>query len=69
MAALVIAALAGLPIAAIAWASLAGGGEAIADLAATVLPTYVANTALLMLLAGGIAAVVGTGGRSVELDA
>ncbi|NBB25631.1 ABC transporter permease subunit [Porphyrobacter sp. SLTP] len=60
-AALAIAALAGLPIAAIAWASLAGGGEAIADLAATVLPTYVANTALLMLLAGGIAAVVGTG--------
>jgi iron(III) transport system permease protein len=61
VAALTIAALAGLPIAAIAWASLAGGGEAIADLAATVLPTYVANTALLMLLAGGIAAVVGTG--------
>jgi iron(III) transport system permease protein len=61
VAALAIAALAGLPIAAIAWASLAGGGEAIGDLAATVLPTYIANTALLMLLAGGIAAVVGTG--------
>lgn len=60
-AALAIAALAGLPIAAIAWASLAGGGEAIGDLSATVLPTYIANTALLMLLAGGIAAVVGTG--------
>lgn len=60
-AALAIAALAGLPIAAIAWSSLAGGGETIADLAATVLPTYIANTALLMLLAGGLAAIVGTG--------
>lgn len=53
--------LAGLPIAAIAWSSVAGGGEAIADLAATVLPIYVANTALLMLLAGGFAAIIGTG--------
>ena len=61
IAALALAALAGLPIAAIAWSSLAGGGEAIADLAATVLPTYIANTALLMLLAGGFAGVVGTG--------
>lgn len=61
IAALAIAALAGLPIAAILWASLAGGGEALGDLAATVLPTYIANTALLMLLAGGIAAVTGTG--------
>jgi iron(III) transport system permease protein len=59
--ALVIAALAGLPIAAIAWSALAGDGAALADLARTVLPTYIANTALLMLLAGGFAAVVGTG--------
>jgi iron(III) transport system permease protein len=59
--ALAIAALAGLPIAAIAWSSLSGGGETIADLAATVLPTYIANTALLMLLAGGFAAITGTG--------
>lgn len=61
IAALVIAALAGLPMAAIAWGSLAGGGERLADLAATVLPTYIANTALLMLLAGGLAAITGTG--------
>lgn len=60
-AALAIAALAGLPIAAIGWAALAGEGAALGDLAATVLPTYIANTALLMLLAGGIAAVLGTG--------
>lgn len=61
IAALVIAALAGLPMAAIAWGALAGGGERLADLAATVLPTYIANTALLMLLAGGLAAITGTG--------
>lgn len=60
-AALAVAALAGLPIVAIAWSSLGGGGETIADLASTVLPTYIANTALLMLLAGGFAAIVGTG--------
>jgi iron(III) transport system permease protein len=59
--ALAIAAFASLPIAAIGWGALAGGGETIADLASTVLPTYIANTALLMLLAGGIAAVTGTG--------
>ncbi|WP_233999974.1 ABC transporter permease [Porphyrobacter sp. TH134] len=61
LAALMIAALAGLPIGAVLWASLAGAGEGLRDLAATVLPTYIANTALLMLLAGGIAASVGTG--------
>ncbi len=60
-AALTLAGLAGLPIAAILWAALGGAEGAIGDLAASVLPTYLANTALLMLLAGGIAAVVGTG--------
>jgi len=64
-AALALAALAGLPLAAIAWSALAGASpeasETIADLARTVLPTYIANTALLMLLAGGIAALIGTG--------
>jgi iron(III) transport system permease protein len=60
-AALALAALAALPLAAIGWAALTGGGETLGDLAATVLPTYVANTALLMLLAGGFAAVTGTG--------
>jgi iron(III) transport system permease protein len=64
-AALALAALAGLPLAAIAWSSLAGASpgasETITELAATVLPTYISNTALLMLLAGGIAALTGTG--------
>lgn len=63
--ALALAMLAGLPIAAIGWAALsdgeAGGGATIGALAGTVLPTYIANTGLLMLLAGGIAAVTGTG--------
>lgn len=59
--ALVIAALAGLPLAAILAASLAGGMDAIAHLARTVLPLYVANTALLMALAGSLAVVIGTG--------
>jgi iron(III) transport system permease protein len=61
LAALALAALAGLPIIAIAWAALGGKSAAIGDLAGTVLPTYIANTALLMLLAGGIAAILGTG--------
>jgi iron(III) transport system permease protein len=59
--ALALAALVGMPIAAILWAALGGGGESIAALAGTVLPTYIANTAALMALAGGIAAVTGTG--------
>ncbi|MFY8049762.1 MAG: ABC transporter permease [Erythrobacter sp.] len=62
--ALAIAALAGLPIAAIGWSALVGGagggGEALADLARTVLPAYIANTALLMGLAGAVAGVIGT---------
>lgn len=62
-AALALAALAGLPIAAIGWAALRGAGasESLSALAATVLPTYVANTLLLMALTGVIAAVTGTG--------
>ncbi|MFN4019819.1 MAG: ABC transporter permease [Erythrobacter sp.] len=61
LAALAIAALAGLPIAAILFAATAGGIEAIAHLARTVLGEYLANTGLLMLLAGSFAALVGTG--------
>ena len=62
LAALALAALAGVPLAAIGWAALGGGGggASLAALASTVLPTYIANTALLMLLAGGIAGVTGT---------
>jgi iron(III) transport system permease protein len=62
--ALAIAALAGLPIAAIGWSALGGGGgsgAALGDLARTVLPAYIANTALLMVLAGAVAGVIGTG--------
>jgi iron(III) transport system permease protein len=65
LAAMALAVLVGLPIAAIVWAAFGGGtGDArgaIGALAQTVLPTYIANTALLMALAGGIAAVTGTG--------
>lgn len=61
--ALALAALVGLPIAAILWTALSGrgSGETIAALAGTVLPTYIANTAALMALAGTIAAITGTG--------
>ena len=61
LAALAIALLVGLPIAAIAWESLMGGSGALGEIAGTVLPTYIANTALLMMLAGGLAGVTGTG--------
>ena len=62
IAALVLAALAGVPLAAIGWAAVGGngGGASLGALARTVLPTYIANTAALMLLAGGIAGVTGT---------
>lgn len=61
LAALALAALVGLPIAAIAWSALGGSGESLGALADTVLPEYIANTATLMALAGTIAAVTGTG--------
>ncbi len=61
VAALVFAALAALPIIAIIVSAPSGGAEAIAHLASTVLPRYAANTALLMLLAGCVAAIIGTG--------
>jgi iron(III) transport system permease protein len=61
IAALLIAALAALPIAAILVSAPEGGMEAIAHLARTVLARYVGNTLALMLLAGGFAMVVGTG--------
>jgi iron(III) transport system permease protein len=64
VAALALAGLVGLPIAAILWAALSDrGGDTgtLGALAGTVLPTYITNTALLMLLTGSIAAVTGTG--------
>jgi len=61
LAAFVLSALAALPIIAVLVAAPAGGWDAIAHLARTVLWRYAANTALLMLLAGSIAAIIGTG--------
>lgn len=61
VAALFIAALAGLPIVAILVSAPSGGMEAISHLASTVLGRYIANTALLMVMAGGLAAIIGTG--------
>lgn len=61
IAALLVAALAALPILAILISAPEGGMEAIAHLARTVLARYVGNTLALMLLAGGIAALIGTG--------
>ena len=61
LAAILVAALSALPIIAILFAAPDGGVEAIVHLARTVLVRYAANTALLMLMAGGIAALVGTG--------
>ena len=61
VAALVIAALAAVPILAVAISAPASGLDALARLANTVLPEYIANTALLMAATGTIAAVVGVG--------
>lgn len=61
LAALLIAALAGLPLAAILVGALSGGLDALAHLARTMLPTYLASTALLMALAGMLAGIIGTG--------
>ena len=61
IAALAIAALAGLPIFAILYSAPAGGMEAISHLGSTVLPRYTLNTALLMILTGACAGIIGTG--------
>ncbi len=60
-AALVIAALAFVPLVAVAVALPDGGFSALGVLARTVLASYIINTALLMALAGTIATVIGTG--------
>ena len=61
IAALLVAALAALPIAAILVSAPGGGFEAITHLAQTVLGRYIGNTLLLMVLAGALAAIIGTG--------
>lgn len=61
IAAAIIATLAAVPILAIVTSAPVGGMEAIAHLARTVLASYALNTLTLMGLAGGLAAVVGTG--------
>lgn len=59
--AMLLAALAAVPIITILISAPSGGFEAIAHLARTVLAGYVVNTLALMLIAGGIALVVGVG--------
>lgn len=61
IAALLIAALAALPILAILISAPAGGLATIGELARTVLPRYTLNTSLLMLLTGTLAATIGAG--------
>lgn len=59
--ALAIAALAAVPIVAILAVLPIGGFAAWSHIAATMLPTYVANTLALMLMAGAIAGAIGIG--------
>lgn len=61
VAAMVVAALAAVPLIAVALAAPMGGMEALIALSETVLGRYVANTAALMVLTGAIAGVIGTG--------
>ncbi len=61
VAALIIAAFACVPLIAVAMALPGGGMDALGRLARTVLASYVINTALLMVLAGALAAIIGTG--------
>ena len=60
-AALVLAAMAALPIVTILVSAPSGGFEAIAHLAETVLLRYIGNTLALLVLAGGLATIIGTG--------
>ncbi|WP_298336663.1 iron ABC transporter permease [uncultured Erythrobacter sp.] len=59
--ALVLAALAAVPIVTILISAPSGGMEALAHLVRTVLASYMLNTLALMALAGMLALVVGTG--------
>ncbi|WP_233998549.1 iron ABC transporter permease [Erythrobacter sp. YT30] len=61
IAALIIAVLAAVPIIAVLFAIPLGESALISHLMSTVLPRYIANTAALMAIAGGIAVVIGTG--------
>ncbi|MBV7266412.1 ABC transporter permease [Erythrobacter ani] len=61
LSAVIVAALAALPIIAILASAPSGGMEALSHLAGSVLPRYAGNTLLLMLLAGGLALMIGAG--------
>ena len=61
VAALVIAALAAVPIVAVVVSGAGGSIGALAHLTQTVLPQYVANTLALMAMTGAIAGVIGVG--------
>lgn len=58
-AALVIAALAAIPLLAIFWALPSGGFSAWNHIASTTLPTYLTNTVALMVMVGIISAAIG----------
>jgi len=60
-AALVLAALAVVPLMAVLWALPAGGLTAWGSITSNILPLYAGTTALLMVLTGGIAALLGVG--------
>ncbi len=61
LAAWVIAALAAIPIVTILVSAPSGGTDALAELASSILPQYLINTSVLMLLTGLIAGVLGVG--------
>jgi len=60
-AAFVLAALAAVPLMAVLWALPAGGLTAWGSITSNILPLYAGTTALLMVLTGGIAALLGVG--------
>ncbi|MEO1658392.1 MAG: iron ABC transporter permease [Pseudomonadota bacterium] len=59
--ALLVAGLALVPILAVAQSLVFGSGDAFGHLVSTILPSYVFNTALLMLLVGVLSTVIGVG--------
>ncbi|MEM1410681.1 MAG: iron ABC transporter permease, partial [Pseudomonadota bacterium] len=61
LAALLAALLASVPLAAVLAALVTGGDGAFQHLIETILPTYVLNTVLLMVMTGLLSAAIGTG--------
>ena len=61
IAAWVIAALAAVPIVTIVVSAPSGGFDALAEMARSILPQYLLNTSLLMVITGALAAMIGIG--------